>query len=134
MRAQSSEHGRERVGGMGVIDDDRGAGAMLGDELQPAGRSRQSAEPVEQRRGRRAGRERQPEGRERVHRLEFAGERHDQLVPLGKNVEEDGLAAGARPAANQPQIGGRVAAIGENWRSPLAAQGREVEEIQRCRR
>ena len=44
-------------------------------------------------------------------------------MPLGKNVEEDGLAAGARPAGTQPEIGGRVAAIGENWRSPLPAQG-----------
>ena len=97
------EHRRERIGGMGVIDDDRPAGLALGDELQAARNPGQPARAAIARFRRNTGRDRQPERRKRVHRLEAAEQRQDRLVPPPENISMN-PARGPRHRGDEPQF------------------------------
>ena len=86
MRAQRRERRLERVGRMGVIDDHRRAVGVRGDMLHPPRRARELGERGDRGVARHAGREREAQRRERVHRLEFAHQRQREGVPSRRRL------------------------------------------------
>ena len=115
---------------MGVIDDDRSAALMLGDELQTPGDPGQIGE---------SGRSQQrPEPPVAITKPSAAsafiawnspasGSTSSCLRPKISRTKE--LAAGPRLAGNQPQIGRRISAIGDHRMTALAAERLEPQEL-----
>ena len=114
---------------MGVIDDDRSAALVPGDELQAAGNTGQTGEGGGGGSHRAARRDHQPQRREGVHRLELAGERQQQLAPAAENIQNQELTVGARLAGNQPQIGRGIGAIADHRMTAIAAELLEPREL-----
>jgi hypothetical protein len=74
MRAQCRQNRRQCIRRVGVIDDDRSAALVAGNELNAAGNTGQTAESCSGGSHRPAGRDHQPQRSKRVHRLKLAGD------------------------------------------------------------
>ena len=96
MRAQGGQHGRQRIRGVGVIDKDHRAARRLTDPLHPAGHAIETRQDTGCIRYRRAARDRQPERRQHIHRLELADQRQIDFVRIAEHRQADALAVAGR--------------------------------------
>ena len=124
---QRAEHGGQGVGGVGVVDEHRGAVRASRDELQSAGRAPQSGQRIERRGRGHAGGDGEAQRGEQVERLEAAREAALHLVAGPLEGEGELLARFERPGGAQPDVGVALAIGDEAVAAPPADLGQGVE-------
>ena len=122
MRAQRLERGFERVGGMGVIDDQLRARRMDRGQLHASRRALETGKRAERRLGFDPRGERQAQRAQRVHRLESAQQGQIESVALARQLDFDAETGILGFGLDEPQLGPLGPAIADGLDSAPAAE------------
>src|SRR5579883_2438880 len=131
MSAQRREHGFERIGRVGLIDNDTRTTGMSRDMLQTTGHALKLRQGIERAVHDRAGRDRKAECRHRIARLESADQRQHEVAILAKDRDMEMLARIERPCRDEAQIGTGCRAEGEDVLTALPAELDETLALER---